>query len=325
MKRSTFARSAATGMPLALFTFCPGRGRAATSLLPLRVGLVAVDAAAEALYAQELGFYKDAGLDVTLTISTKGGSALLPAVVSKQMDVCASSLAPLILARERGIKVSIFSPGPIYVGPTPNSALMVAKDSPIKSVADISGKTIAVAAVKDLTQYVVQAWIAAAHGNPDSVNYVEIPYSAMVPALQQGRVDAICETEPFVTEAMPVARILANFDDQIGKRYYVAGWLATDDWPVLNMEAGNRFTKAMQRTARWANTHRTESAAILVKYSKIDPAVVAVMKRNYYDEAARADPRLVQDVLNLMIRYGGVSSTLKASDLVWSPERSGSS
>jgi NitT/TauT family transport system substrate-binding protein len=323
MRRSTFARTlGVAGTSLTATSLFPFRTKAAVAPISLRLGALLLDGAAEPFYAQDMGFFEEAGLDVKLTISTVGGSALLAAVVSKQLDICAGSTAPLILARERGVKVRYFHPGSIFVGPVPNSALMVAKDSPIRTVADIAGKTIAVAAVKDLTQYCVQAWIAAGGGNPDGVRYVEIPYSAMVPALVQGRVDAICQSEPFVTTAKSAARVLASLDDQIGRRYYLSGWLVTDDWPAENMEAGSRFVKAMQRAAKWANTHRTESAAILVKYTKIDPNIVAVMKRNFYDEGNRPDPRLVQDPLNMMIKYGGVSSKLTPADLVWSPERS---
>lgn len=317
MNRSAFARLSAGGTFALAGVASPYIARSAADLLPLRVGTLPLDGSAEPVYASELGYFEEAGLDVQLTISAVGGSALLAAVIAKQLDICVGSTAPLILARARGVKVRYFSPGSIYVGPTPNSALMVAIDSPIKTVADIKGKTIAVAAVHDLTQYCVQAWIKAGGGDPNDVKYVEIPYSAMVPAMQQGRVDAICQSEPFVTEAKSAARVLASLDDQIGKRYYLSGWLTTDEWPAQNVEVGKRFVNAMQKTARWANTHRAESAAILVKHSKIDPAIVAVMKRNLFDEGSRCDPRLMQDPLNMMIRYGGISPSITVRDLIW--------
>jgi ABC-type nitrate/sulfonate/bicarbonate transport system substrate-binding protein len=110
---------------------------------------------------------------------------------------------------------------------------------------------------------------------------------------------------------------LASLDDAIGRPYYISGWMASDDWLQQNAEARNRFLKAMQRAARWSNAHRRESGAILVGYSKIDPAVVAVMKRNFNDETGRVNPRLLEDPLNMMIKYGGISPQLTAPDLAW--------
>src|ERR1700722_12051765 len=101
MKRSVFARALGALIGLS-FWQVPARTRGA-DLLPWRVGTPSLDGSAEPVYARELGFFEAAGLDVQLTISAVGGSALLAGVVAKQLDICVGSTAPLILARARGI------------------------------------------------------------------------------------------------------------------------------------------------------------------------------------------------------------------------------
>jgi NitT/TauT family transport system substrate-binding protein len=213
--------------------------------------------------------------------------------------------------------VRFFCPGAVFTGPDNTASLMVATDAPIRSAPDLVGKTVAVAGLRDLVQYCVQAWLGIARVDPASVHYVEIPYPAMGAALAAGRVDAICALEPFITQAKPGARVLAQLDPVIGKHFLRTGWMATGEWPTQNPDARMRFQKAMQRASRWANGHHRESGAILAKYSKIDQATVNAMTRSRYDEGDRVDARLLQDPLRLMIRYNGAPATLTVNDLLW--------
>ena len=66
---------------------------------------------------------------------------------------------------------------------------------------------------------------------------------------------------------------------------------------------------------RWANGHRDESAAILAKYAKGDPAVFRTMRRATYTDSA-LDPRLIQPILDAGLQTGMLSTAVKASDLV---------
>jgi NitT/TauT family transport system substrate-binding protein len=290
----------------------------AATPLPVRVATAAVDSAAQVLYAQELGYFEEAGLDVKLTVpANASGSVLLAALLGNELDICPTSCGPLITARGRGINVRFFCPGAIFTGPDNTASLMVAADAPIRSAADLVGKTVAVAGLRDIVQYCVQGWLDSARVDAAAVRYLEIPYPAMGAALVAGRVDAMCALEPFITQAKPAARVLAQLDPVIGKRFLRTGWMATSEWPSQNPDARARFGKAMQRASRWANGHHRESGAILAKYSKIEQATVSAMTRSRYDESDRIDARLLQDPLRIMIRYNGAPATLTVNDLFW--------
>jgi NitT/TauT family transport system substrate-binding protein len=168
----------------------------------------------------------------------------------------------------------------------------------------------------DLTQYTVQAWIDRNGGNSAAVQFLELPYAQMGLALAQGRVSAATAIQPFVSQMSGDATILGNLSVQPQGRYLLAGWFAMSSYIEQNPEAVRRFALAMRQAAHWANTHPKESAAILQRYSKMDPAQVAVTTRAHFAEDARFDPQLLQPVIDLMVRYGKVTPT-PASSLIW--------
>jgi len=285
--------------------------RAAT-LLPVRLGAMAIDTAAEAFYALDQGFFTAAGLDVTLTV-LNNGATIAAAASSGALDIGFGSPSPVLLAHLSGLPIWFIAPAAVYDG-TPMALLMVAKGSPIRSAADLNGKTIAIAALHDLTQYTIQLWIDRNGGNSATVQFLELPYAQMGPALESGRVSAAGAIEPFITQMRGVATILGSL--ALGNRYLVAGWFAMSTYIEQNPEVVRRFSLVMRQTAHWANTHPKESAAILIRYSKMDPALVSVMGRAHYAEDPRFDPQLIQPVIDAMVRYGNVTP-LAASNLIW--------
>jgi NitT/TauT family transport system substrate-binding protein len=295
-------------------SFVATRTRAAEPI-GLQLGAMPIDPSAEAFYGQDRGFFRSAGLDVKVTV-LNNGSALAAATTAGTLDVGFGSPSPVILAHSRGLPVRFIAPAAVYTGPVPNSSLMVAKGAAIRSGADLNGKTVAVAGLHDLTQYSTQAWIDKNGGDSKTVAFIEVPYAEMAVALQQGRIAAGCDIEPYTTGARGVAQTLGNLNDAIARRYLLAGWFATDGWLQRNGDAAAKFVAAMHAIARWANAHPRESAPILSRYTKIPPEVATTMARSRYDESPRVEPAVLQPVIDVMVKYGSLAP-VAATDLIW--------
>jgi NitT/TauT family transport system substrate-binding protein len=281
----------------------------------LQLGAMPIDPSAEAFYGQDAGFFRTAGLDVKITV-LNNGSALAAATTAGTLDVGFGSPSPVILAHQRGLPVRFIAPAAVYTGPLPNSSLMIAKGAPIRSGADLNGKTVAVAGLHDLTQYSTQAWIDKNGGDAKTVAFIEIPYAEMGVALQQGRIAAGCVIEPYTTAVKSVAQTLGNLNDAIAHRYLLAGWFATDGWLAKNASVAAKFAGAMRQVARWANSHQHDSAPILSRYTKIPPEAAATMARSRYDENSRVEPAVLQPVIDVMVKYGSLAP-VAATDLIW--------
>jgi NitT/TauT family transport system substrate-binding protein len=289
----------------------------AADLIPLRVGGIPIDPSAQCFYAQDLGMFKEAGLDVTLTVLGNGAS-VIAATASGALDIASGSPGPVLLAHSQGIAMKFIATGVVYAGVVVNAALMVLKNSPLRSGADFNGKRIGVGGLHDMTSYSIQAWIDHGGGDSKTVEFVELPYAAMAVALEQNRVDAVGIIEPFITGAKSVAQIAGNLNDAVSNHYLLSGWCAESGWLARNGEAARRFFVAMQRSAQWANAHQKESGVILQRYTKIAPEVMATMARSHYDETVRVDVSEIQPVINVMAKYGNLKP-FPATDVIWTP------
>jgi NitT/TauT family transport system substrate-binding protein len=287
---------------------------AADDLRSVEIGTIAIDPCAQPFYAQDQGFFKAAGIDAKVTI-LKNSSACVAALAAGSIDVASSSIPNTAFARAHGIPIRFFAPAGIYTGPVGNTIAMVAKSSTIKSGADLAGKTVAVGALKDMTQFEMSSWIDKTGGDSKTVRLVELPYAEMPAALDQGRADAAVLIEPFITTAKMTSRILANLSDTIGGPYLVSGWVSTDDWIRRNPDLVKRFISVMQKTAIWANHHQKQSADILVKYTNILPDVAASMNRIHYADIMTIDAATVQRPVDMLVRYGAMAP-MSAKDII---------
>ncbi len=79
-----------------------------------------------------MGFFKDAGLDVKITLLLNG-PALTSAMASGAVDVAVASVGVVATAHEHNLPMRYIAPGAMYSGPPPTTTLVVAKDSPVKT------------------------------------------------------------------------------------------------------------------------------------------------------------------------------------------------
>jgi NitT/TauT family transport system substrate-binding protein len=275
------------------------------------------DNSAEVYYAQDLGYFKDAGLDVRITAMTNSG-AIIAALAGGGGDIGNAVVGSVADARGKGIPILYIAPAGLYDAASPTAALVTTKDSPIKKAADLTGKVVAVSGLNDLTYYATRAWIDKHGGNSAAVKFIELPFPAMAAAVAQRRIDAAYVIEPFLTASAGALHILASAAESVAPRYQATGWIASESWLQSHADVALRFGSVMRRTAIWANAHHKESAAILLKYLKLDPTIVDRMNRVLY--ALTLEPRLVQPPINTAAKYTG-QTPVSADSLIWAPAR----
>jgi NitT/TauT family transport system substrate-binding protein len=289
-------------------------GRAAEPAVINLINLPA-DNSGEVYYAQELGYFKDAGLDVRITPMTNSG-AIIAALAGGGGDIGNAVVGSVADARGKGIPILYIAPAGLYDSASPTAALVTTKDSTIAKAADLTGKTVAISGLNDLTYFATRAWIDQNGGKSADVKFIELPFPAMSAAVLQKRVDAAYVIEPFLTAGGSELKIIARAAGSVAKRYQATGWIATESWLASHADLALRFAAVIHRTALWANTHHKESAAILIKYLKLDPSIVEKMNRVPY--AVTLETRLVQPPIDTAAKYTG-QAPLKADAIIWAP------
>jgi NitT/TauT family transport system substrate-binding protein len=317
-------RAAFLGRSVALSTsalLVPSALRAAAADAPavINVGAIPLDTIGTVYYALDLGYFKNAGLTVNIQ-TMPGGPQAAAALAAGAIDVSVGPITTVALAHLHGVDFKYIAPAAIITGHTLTDPLMVAIDSTITKGADLNGKTIGISGLKSMQQVSAMSWVDTHGGDAKSLKFVELPFPQMGQALVQHRVDAVTSVEPFASSFKGIARSLGNVLDGIAPTFMELGYFAPPAWLQANPATANRFVAALRQAAIWANTHQKESAEILVRYAKLDPAVVSTMARATYGTTLSAS--MIQPVIDASAKYDVIDKTFPASELIWQAPRS---
>lgn len=310
MKRTRF-------LALAAVASLPTRVTAQSSATPtIRFGGTTNDSAAEPYYAQELGLFKRAGLNVEIT-TLSNGAAIAQAVAGGALDAGGTNLVGLGTAISHNIPFALVAGGGIYSTNAPTTVLCVAKNAPYKNAKDLEGKTVGVASLKDLTYAAAAAWIEQNGADLSKIKFAEIAFPEGAAALERGTVAAAMIAEPSLSKGLQSSvRIFGKAFDGIAKQFMITATFATNDWIHKNPDAAKKLADVIYETARWANDkrNRARSGEILASVAKLDPSVVQSMTRATY--AVNADPKLLQPPLDIAYKYKFLDRGMAASELL---------
>jgi len=312
-RRRMLASCAAVPVALAAGAAVPA---SAEELAKIRIATVGSETSGAAMYAQDLGFFTQAGLAADLAFF-QSGAVIVNTVVSGACEFGSSAVASLALARGRGLPVIIVAAGGLSTGKL-IGAVIALKDGP-RTPADLSGKTMAVPGLGTFAQYSAQYWIDKNGGDSRSVKFVEVALPEMPAALETHRVDAAALFEPGITLAMATGnfKVLGNTSAAVAPHWLTSVWFSTDTYVQQNPDVTRRFVSAIRQGAMWSNSHRAQSSEILVKYTKLDPDLAARMVRD--QQGTVLSPELLQPNLDVLARYHALPNPVTVAQLVWNP------
>ena len=180
IRRLFVGAAIASGLALAA-----GNAGAANTPITFQLNWVAGGANAGFAAAVAEGFYKDAGLDVTLVQGNgSGNTAQLVANGRSEIAYADAVAVSQLIAKGAPMKVlsTVYQSNPNEV-----SAL---KKTGIKSIKDLAGKKVGVPSGSSQTT-MLPLLLKANNLKESDVNLINMPATAMVPSLLQGQVDAI--------------------------------------------------------------------------------------------------------------------------------------
>ena len=299
-------------LALSVAVFCAARPSSARTPAVIHIAAPPIDVSALPFYAKELGFFKAAGLDATVTIA-RNGAASIASMLGGTFDVVSSNLVVGAAAHEKGLALVMVAPGSDYSSKAPTTACAVATNSPVESAKELDGKTIGLPDLFGLPRIGISAWLEQNGADLSSVKLVELPFSSIVPALVAGRIDAAVLVNPNLQQALDAGkvRVLSDCFDAIAPRFSVSEFWSTAGYVKAHPQTVKKFAAVMAQTARWANTHRRESAQILERWTKVK--VTPDMARAVYAERVSAAD--VQPMIDLAARYHLIKAPFPAAEL----------
>ena len=291
------------------------RGAGGQELAKLVVAGPPIDDFKTVYYGIRSGLFQKYGLNVE-ALQTNSGAAALASVIGGSTQVAFTSVPPVLQGFARGVPLRIVAPAQWYLSEAATSALFIKSDAPIRSGRDLNGKTVAVQSLKDLNWAVTLAWIDQTGGDSSTVKVVELPNSAVLPAIEEGRIDAGSLASPFLEKglASPKVHLLAKNYDAIAKRFQASAFASTVDYVAGHPDVMGRFVRAMHDSIVYTNTHLAETVSLVASYTGVEPDVVARSARAIDPEYI--DPKDIQPVIDVEYRYKVIDRTFNADDVI---------
>jgi NitT/TauT family transport system substrate-binding protein len=292
----------------------PSFGATQPAPVTVRVGSVPSEAVMPLVYAVRAGLFERAGLKVEIN-RTASGAATLAAVLGGALDIGVSSMLTIVIGHARGVPFTIVAPTGLWL-PSSEGGLLVASSSPLRAPRDFVGKTVSAAAVNDISDLAMRVWLDQNGVDPKAVKVLEIPQSAALAALEQGRVDGIALTDPAFAVALATgkARFVANINSAISPRYLLGGLVSTAVWVEKNHSIAERFSRVIAEASTYVNTHADETFNDVVEFTGMDRALLSRMKRTLYGPTLVAAE--IQPVIDVAVKYKVLEKAFPAAELI---------
>jgi sulfonate transport system substrate-binding protein len=230
-------------------------------------------------------------------IGFPAGPQLMEALNAGAIDFGHTGDAPPILAQSAGVPF-------VYVAHEPSrshsEAIIVPAGSPLRTIADLKGKRVALNKGSNVHYLLVRALESAGIAY-DQVNTVFLAPSDARAAFEGGSIDAWAVWDPYLAEAEvnAGARVLADGTGLVANREF---HLAARRLAVERPEVVRAIFAGLDREGRWAIDHRDEVVKVLAAELGLEQTILQrAIARKAYGVTAMSD-----DVLDEQQRVADV-------------------
>ncbi len=230
VRRRIFLRTAwVLGLVCFIVTVGAARVRAAAPLTKIKSGFCSrtiSSAAAPFAIATKMGWFAQEGIELDL-VPVAGSTDCVRNVASRELDFSLPSVEPLAIARPQGLKAKFFYTayqGNIY-------GIAVPVESPIRSIADLKGKSIGVISMGSGGVIVARALAATAGFDPDKDIKIVVAGEGAQPAamLRNKQVDALSQFDTQYAMIENAGIKLRRLDSGEIDRYPSNGFLVLEE------------------------------------------------------------------------------------------------
>ncbi|MDT8843933.1 ABC transporter substrate-binding protein [Paraburkholderia fungorum] len=235
---------------------------------------------------EQLGYFKDEGLDVELLSQ--------PAGVDAENELLAGAVQAVVGFYDHTIDLQTKGKDVkaiVVFGQVPGEVEMVSTKAAdtVKSMADVKGKTLGVTGLGSSTSFLTQ-YLAGQHGI-QSTEYTMLPVGAdasFIAAIKQSRIDAGMTTEPTVSALLKSgdAKVLVDMRSVEGTKAALGGTYPASSlyvqaaWADSHKAEAAKLAHAFVRTMQFIHTHSAEEIAAKMPedYQKDKPLYVSALK-----------------------------------------------
>jgi NitT/TauT family transport system substrate-binding protein len=258
------------------------------------------------------GLFARQGLHVTID-KIASSAAVIADQLKGQVDISAGSYVAYISAQAAGARFRILAEASTLA---PNTRVLVtAADSPITTVAGLTGRKIGVNGTNSIGTLLVSALLSARGISPGKVTFVTAPagFPAMPGKLRAGAWEAAFLAEPYITAAGERygEQVLADLDQGAVVNLPIDGYLVTQAWARQHPNTAAAFARAIEQGQAIANGDAPAVHAAMAKYDDLPPQVTAAIALTGYPvgPVVEAGIQRVATAMNQFGLLGGQDTT----------------
>jgi ABC-type nitrate/sulfonate/bicarbonate transport system substrate-binding protein len=217
------------------------------------------------------GIFAKYGLDVEIANFT-GDAKLQQGLLSNSLEFGLGS-GPAMAFAVKGAPILAVA---AFANEPRNIAVTVSADSPIKTVADLKGKLLAISTTGSLTEWLVKRISAAEGWGPDGIRRVAIGDAVQqTAALRSDQVDGVMGAleNGFQLEEKHEGRVLVGMEKYV-PHFVTHVIFARKDLLASNPDEVNRFLKGFFASLVWIKDNKAASLAIVQPILNESPAVL---------------------------------------------------
>ncbi|MFJ8110901.1 ABC transporter substrate-binding protein [Streptomyces sp. NPDC096132] len=271
----------------------------------------------EPLYiAEQQGYFKSAGLDVTIKAGAQDTSQNAPSVLNGEAQFAMTDSSGFLKGAAQDMPIRIVTGLQSATAKTdPTDGLLVKKGSEIESFADLEGRTVGVSALGGTIQFICEYLVQKAGGDPSKVKFVALPTTSLTDAATSGKTDAIFSFGPFYFAGKDSGlRSIGNgMNDVPGM---VQGLLfSSQEYLAKNADTAKKFIDAVAKAIDYANAHPDAVKAIDKKYTQVPADFIDAHDTNYYDK--NLNTTVMRTVITKMHEFDLLDKEPKDDALYW--------
>ena len=277
------------------------------SMDPITIGYSPFESTALFWIAEDQGFFKRHGLNVT-TKKYDSGAAALDGVAHGEVDI-ALGISEFPLVRKAFENIPVRAIGSIDKGDF--TYLVARRDHGIVNVSDLKGKRIGTT-IGTIAEFHLGRFLMLHGMTMEEIILVDVKTPAgWVDDVAKGDIDAIATAQPYVNSAR----------DRLGDN--AVAWpiqssqplyglvISTDEWLSTHPEQAAGFLRSLAEAEEYAHTYPTEAQAIVQNWLDLDAGYMAtVWQQNQF--SLTLDQSLVlamEDEARWMIRNNLTNAT----------------
>jgi NitT/TauT family transport system substrate-binding protein len=223
----------------------------------ITIGNLPLESSALLYVADKQGFFKQNGLEVTISDYETGLDSNI-ALINGKVDIAGGAELPLVRMAFQNQSVQAIA----VINKSELEYVVARKDHGIENISDLEGKTVGLPK-GTISEFYLNRFLSLNGVNPSNVTVVDMTLSQAQSALLNGDIDALVNWQPYTNTVEDGLGGNAVAWSVQGNQKTFGILTCRNDWIAANPELVNHFLSSLAQAEEFINTHPSDAKTIV--------------------------------------------------------------